>query len=338
MTAVASLAHMLHARLLWLLVAAYVLAGFAPEAGLRLRATHVSGASLPSLLLALLLFNAGLGVEPGRLRGLGRRGGVLLAGLAANVAVPLLFIAAVSLALSPWPEVGEAQSLLVGLALVAAMPIAGSSTAWAQNSDGDLALSLGLVVGSTLLSPVTTPLVLHAVGFLATGEFADALHGLAAGGTSSFLALYVMLPSLGGIAARLAIGGRVAACKPVLKVMNTVALLTLCYANASVALPATFAAPDWDFLLIIVAAVAGLCATGFLAGGAIAARFGADPARRASLAYGLGMANNGTGLVIASTALAATDALLPLIFYNLVQHAAAALYQRLTAIPEAATP
>ncbi len=52
-----------------------------------------------------------------------------------------------------WHNPDEVQNILVGLALVASMPIAGSSTAWSQNADGDMALSLGLVLGSTLLSP-----------------------------------------------------------------------------------------------------------------------------------------------------------------------------------------
>ena len=67
-----------------------------------------------------------------------------------------------------WHNPDEVQNILVGLALVASMPIAGSSTAWSQNANGDMALSLGLVLGSTLLSPLTTPMALHAVGFMTT--------------------------------------------------------------------------------------------------------------------------------------------------------------------------
>ena len=55
--------------------------------------------------------------------------------------------------------------VLVALGLIAAMPIAGSATAWSQKSNGDLSLSLGLVLGSTLLSMWTTPLTLRAVGW-----------------------------------------------------------------------------------------------------------------------------------------------------------------------------
>ena len=331
-----------HHNLLWMLVAGYALAGFAPAAGLWLRGRQLaaltiagreSRVSLPALMLALLLFNAGLGVDPRRLGGLVRHCGVLLAGLAANVAVPLAFILAVSLTLGLWHNPTEVQSILVGLALVAAMPIAGSSTAWSQNADGDLALSLGLVVGSTVLSPLTTPAVLRGVGWVATGEFADALARLGGDGTSVFLATFVMAPSLAGILARCLVNERVmTALKPGLKLVNSAVLLTLCYANAAVALPRVVAAPDWDFLVVMLVVVTAFCVTGFLAGAALARLFGADAGRRASLMFGLGMMNNGTGLVIAASALAnLPDVLLPIIFYNLVQHVVAGLFQRWSA-------
>ena len=98
-------------------------------------------ATPPSLLLAVLLFNAGLGVEPGRLRNLFRSSGVLLAGRVANLVVPLLFIGGVSVTLAVWHNPTEVQYIPVGLAPVASMPVAGSSTAWSQNAKGDLALS-----------------------------------------------------------------------------------------------------------------------------------------------------------------------------------------------------
>ncbi len=135
----------------------------------------------------------------------------------------------------------EMQYFLVGLALIATMPVAGSSTAWSQNSNGHLALSLGLVVGSTLLSPITTPAVLHTVGWLTKGAFADSLRHLAASGTRSFLVVFVLIPSLAGMAIRHLLGtGRLRRITPGLKVMNSGTLLILGYANAAVSLPATF--------------------------------------------------------------------------------------------------
>ncbi|MDY3558164.1 bile acid:sodium symporter [Gemmata sp. JC673] len=330
----ARFAEVLHHRLLWLLVAVYALAGIAPAAGLWLRSADLHTvellgspvtASLPSILLSVLLFNAGLGVEPGRLRDLLGKSGLLLAALVANVALPLTFILAVSASLTLWHNPTEVQYILVGLALIASMPVAGSSTAWSQNANGDLALSLGLVVGSTVLSPLTTPAVLHAVGWAASGPFADTLHHLAASGTSSFLAAFVMAPSLAGILTRCLLGGGpVARAKSGLKVVNSVTLLVLCYANAAVALPKTFADPDWDFLTVMLMIVFGMCALGFVAGAGLSRVFGADPGRRASLMFGLGMTNNGTGLVLATTALAhVPEVMLPVIFYNLVQHVVA---------------
>jgi BASS family bile acid:Na+ symporter len=324
-----------HHQLIWFLLASYALAAVAPAAGLAFRQVRVGygsvHATLPSLLLALLLFNAGLGAEPRRLRDLVRRSGALAAGLFANVFVPLTFILGLSLTLRMWHNPTEVQSILVGLALIASMPIAGSSTAWTQNADGDMALSLGLVVGSTLLSPLTTPAFLTAVGWVATGEFAAGLQGLADGRSEAFLATFVMAPSLAGIFARCLVGGPpLAPLKPALKLVNSAAVLTLCYSNAAVALPQTIAAPDWDFLSVMLVIVTALCVTGFAAGGLLSLALGADAGRRASLMFGLGMTNNGTGLVLATTALAhLPDVLLPVIFYNLVQHVVAGVAARL---------
>ena len=45
--------------------------------------------------------------------------------------------------------------------------------------------------------------------------------------------------------------------------------------------------------------------------------------------FGLGMTNNGTGLVLGSAALAhVPDVMLPVIFYNLVQHVIAAIAEK----------
>ncbi len=53
---------------------------------------------------------------------------------------------------------------------------------------------------------MTTPLALHAVGFMARGDYAEDLHELASGGAGAFLAVGVILPSLLGIALRQSAG------------------------------------------------------------------------------------------------------------------------------------
>ena len=333
------ISHFVHAHFLGLLLATYALGAAWPGPGLAIRGVSAGRVSLlggsmaltlPSLMLGFLLLNAGLGVKAAELKGLARRPGLLGLGLAANLAIPIGFVYVVSRAMAGWHNADEVQSILVGLALVASMPIAGSSTAWSQNADGDLALSLGLVLGSTLLSPVVTPLVLHAVGFMAIGDYAEDLHELAAHGSGVFLAACVVVPSALGIAARFALGeARQAAARPYLKLTNSVNLLALSYSNAAASLPEALARPDWDFLGAILAITSMLCALAFGAGAAIGRWSRSEPPARASLMFGLGMNNNGTGLVLASMALADHPrVLLPIILYTLVQQVAAGLVGR----------
>jgi BASS family bile acid:Na+ symporter len=277
---------------------------------------------LPVVMLAFLLFNAGLGVQTAQLRDLARCPLFLAAGLAGNLLVPVAFILVASQTMRFWHNPSEVQSILVGLALVASMPIAGSSTAWSQNANGDSALSLGLVVFSTLLCPLTTPVALRSVGLFTTGDYAERLHELASSGTGCFLALSVILPSLFGMAGHILVGEvRVTSAKPFLKSLNSVNLVLLNYSNASLSLPQTVADPDWDFLVVILVVVVCLCLLAFASGSLICQLLHGSRAQRISLMFGLGMNNNGTGLVLASMALADYPrVLLPIILYNLVQH------------------
>jgi BASS family bile acid:Na+ symporter len=202
------------------------------------------------------------------------------------------------------------------------MPIAGSSTGWAQAAEGDMALSLGMVLGSTLLSPLTTPASLHTLAAIAPGRHGEILHHLAGRDTGAFLATWVLLPSFLGIAVRAVLGeGRAAAVERRLKAVAPVTLLLLCYANASSCLPEVLEHPDWDFLGIVLVSVTGLCAVTFAAGYVLAGVLGADRGQRAAPMFGLGMNNNGTGLVLASLALGSQPlVMLPIIAYNLTQH------------------
>src|SRR2546430_15629845 len=111
-----------------------------------------------------------LGVRTKELAGLLRNPSFLLVGALGNLFVPLAFIVGVSVTMKLWHNPDEVQQILTGLALVASMPIAGASTAWAQNANGNLALSLGLILLTTMCSPALTPIVLHAVGFMTTGD------------------------------------------------------------------------------------------------------------------------------------------------------------------------
>jgi bile acid:Na+ symporter, BASS family len=333
------LSHLVHKRFLWLMIASYGVAAVLPALGLWIRdvrlgeVTLLGGKttiSLSMMMLASLLLNAGLGVKLSEVRKILGKPRLLGTGLAANLFVPIAFILVVTRGMAGWHNADEVQNILVGLALVASMPIAGSSTAWTQNADGELALSLGMVLFSTLLSPITTPLALHSVGLMATGDYAEDLHELAAGGTGMFLAVCVLGPSLVGIGIRHVVGeGPISAVKAPLKLINSAILLLLNYSNASVSLPQAVTDPDPDFLVLTVGVVVGLCILAFTAGWLIARFQKATASQRTALMFGLGMNNNGTGLVLASMSLADHPrVMLPIIFYNLVQHLIAGIVDR----------
>lgn len=94
--------HFLHRHLLKVIVLSYALAALVPGPGLCLKEANVTSlvglpdrfaVTPPKLLLWLLLFNAGLRVKSARIGGLARRPGIVLAALAANLIVPLAFLA-----------------------------------------------------------------------------------------------------------------------------------------------------------------------------------------------------------------------------------------------------
>ncbi|MDH5739776.1 MAG: bile acid:sodium symporter, partial [Nitrospira sp.] len=330
-SAILGLSQFLHHHLLWFLIGAYVIAVVSPTFGLWIRNVSFgeinvfqepTRVSLLLVMLAMLMFNAGVGLKTEHLRTVMQRKFALFAGLAANVAIPMAYIFAVTLVMRLWYEPDEAQHILVGLALVAAMPIAGASTAWAQNSNGNLALSLGLVLFSTILSPLVTPVAFQVFGEMAAEEYERVLQGLAAYGSGTFLGLWVVLPSVLGIAVRGLVPSKwTTVGLPYLKLINSINLLLLNYSNGSVSLPQAAADRDYDFLAVTLAITTGLCLAAFATGYGLSGLFKLERAERLSLMYGLGMNNNGTGLVLASLVLSAYPrVMVPIIFYNLVQH------------------
>jgi len=334
-----SLVHWMHHHFIWVIVGSYVLAALSPAFGLWIRQVNIGSLewhpakiklSLPPIMLSLILFNAGLGVRTRELMQLLDKPALLLSGVVGNIATPVIFIIALSGAMNVWHNPEEVQQILMGLALVASMPIAGASAAWSQNANGNLAVSLGLVLLTTILSPLLTPVVLHAVGFVTTGDYAEDLHELARDGVSDFLALWVVLPSLLGMLVHKLLGEtRLESAKLWLNLSNYIILILLNYSNAALTLPKVLNEPDPDFLVVMMVIVTGLCLTAFATGYGLSRILRADRASMISLMFGLGMNNNGTGLVLASMALSDhAEIMIPIIFYNLTQHIVAAAIDR----------
>jgi BASS family bile acid:Na+ symporter len=337
MEARSSLSHFLHRHLLPLILLSYVLAATCPTMGMRIRDARLASfeigprrieVSPQMLMLSYLLFAAGLAVKGDRVRQIATRPTIVFAGLAANLTVPLAYLLLVIIpAVAAWHNSEEGGTIIAGLALVSAMPVAGSSTGWARSAGGDMALSLGLVLASTLLSPLTTPFCLRLIVAASPSGHAADLGRLARHDAGTFLTLWVLLPSMLGLLARRILGGaRAEAIERVLKPLGPLVLLVLCYSGAAACLPRVLHAPDWDFLGLTFAFVIGLCTLTFGCGLLIGRILKADRDQRAALTFALGMNNNGTGLVLASLALASRPtAVLPLIVYNLAQHVAAGI-------------
>jgi bile acid:Na+ symporter, BASS family len=356
------LGRLIHEQFFWFLLATCAAAAFLPGPGLWLRGVSFGEVSfwgeraplsLPTLMLAFLLFSAGLGVQTAQLRCLLRDPKPLFAGLAANLVLPVAFLVGISQVMGGWHNADHVGSILVGLALIASMPVAATSTLWSQNANGNLALSLGLVVLSTLLSPLTTPAVFQAVGLLVHGDYAAVLRELGAQGTEAFLTVAVILPTVLGLAGKGALGeARVAPAKPLLKLVSSVNYLVLVYANASAALPKVVGNPDLSFLTVTLGVVTGLCVAAFTAGWGIARLLRSDRGQQTALMFGLGMNANSVGLVLASATLVSHPlVIVPILMYSLVQQLVAAAAnlvlcrtarsddrEQTTAIPQRATP
>lgn len=336
----ATILHFVHKYFILIIVSSYIVAAIFPRMGLLIRNIELGNidiahtklsVSLPPAMLAFLLFNAGSGIRTTELIGLKRKPYVLIAGATGNLLVPLAFIVCVNIIMKLWHDPEEVQQILTGLALVASMPIAGASTAWSQNTNGNLTLSLGLILLTTLSSPILTPIVLHAGGFITVGHYSEDLHELAKSGTDLFLSIWVILPSLLGMLTHRILGEkRSALISPYLKLANFIVLALLNYSNASLTLPGLISQPDLDFVIVMLIIVILLCFVMFSAGYMLARVFRVGRAEMASLMFGLGMNNNGAGLVMASIEFSDhPSVMLPIIFYNLVQHFTAALVDKI---------
>jgi len=327
----------LHRRFFWALIAAHGLAAFAPDLGQRIRRLTFGSIpifgesfsiSLPVVLLFLLLWNGGFGVPGGRLRELFGNLRALVSSLLVNFFLPLLFLAALRASLRLWHNQEEVENLVMGLGIVVAMPIAGASAAWCQNAGGDMALSLGLVLSSTVLSPFLGSLSLHSVASMVGGDYAEDLHEMAGRGMGIFLILCVVLPSLLGILVRHRAGETFfARVRPALRPANELILLWLIYMNAAAALPYAFRYFDADFLALLLAGSGILCLIRFQCGDWLGRLLRASMPERTALVYGLGMNNNGSGLVLAVFTVPDHPlAILPIVFYTLLQQITAAWY------------
>ena len=319
--------------MVWLLLS-YAAAAVVPGWGLWLRRCslgilHLGGSaqdlSVPTLLLALMLLNASLSTDVQQLGRIFARPGLLCAGLCANTIIPIAFVALAGQALLSWADMAQARGAVVGLAILASMPIAASSIAWTQQAGGHVPLSLGLVLVSTALSPLLTPLIFLLTSAVVARPYGANLNDLAGTAAQLFLLVAVVLPCVLGLLLRHMVGGqRLQKVLPVLKILSKCYLLLLNYCNAAVALPPLLASPAWNYLAVVLAAATLLCGLRFFGGLAVGKMLHAPRHHCIATMFGLGMNNNGSGLTLAAQQLPHDgNVLLTIVAYNLAQQVAA---------------
>jgi BASS family bile acid:Na+ symporter len=312
---------------LLLLMAAYVLATFLPGLGIAIRGVSLSWGSqhaipIPTALLAVLLFSAGLGADVTAILQWRRFFRALTLGVTASWFLGPLVAIALTIALSDFSETGYTSMCVAGLALVAVMPPANSAAAWIQSAGGSLPLGLSFLIVATLFCPLVAPGMLNAISMAPPNGDAVALPHW----NSTTLTLGVALPVVLGLIVRSFLSSAtVKDLGPSLHLSNAAILLLLNYCQASLALPQLQSGGNAE-IWWTAAAAAGLFTTALFCGGWLVAR-GMRVPREEQLAilFGLGMKNTGAALALAGAALAAQPAaLLTIILCTLSQHILAA--------------
>ncbi len=317
----------MHRNFLWLLVGSYLLAAVLPGPGLAIRSLSLTPPSgdevtAPLLLLALLLFCAAVVVRWSQVQNLMQRPGILFLGLIAIWIVPGVLVGLLGWTLPYFLGEQVTTGMMVGLALVAAMPVANSSVAWTQNAKGNIALSLALVVLTIVLSPLVTPQMLKLMRLTMSDlETAQCEH-LITKFTGSFFIVWVILPSLaGGIVNHLAGPARIKNARGTIRTLSALTLLTLNYTNASLAMPKMIDNESAKTVLVSAVLAILLSLVGMLSAWLLSRIVSLGNESRVSLVFGFSMKHTGLALVLAGEVLETEhQVILMIVLATLLQH------------------
>lgn len=320
----------LRARLGRAVVLAYLAALLAPGPGSwlrerhRLPLAHLTLNTGPSLL-ALVLFSAGLQVSLRSLGRLVRRPTVLVAGLALHLVIPLAVVPFAACLLRYTPDSDGGSGLLTAMILTVAMPVAAGATVWTDQGDGDQPAMVGLVLISTLASPLSTPFLLGTLTPLLSGGYAQALAASGQVAQSGFALTSVVLPCALGLACSLVLPTRWH--RRLLRTVAPTALagsLVLTYGNASGALGSVLTHPRPLLIAAALGVAALICALSFTLGRIAARALRLEAGMASSLTLACGMNNSSASAVLITTSLPGKPhLLLPVLAYGLLQKTAA---------------
>lgn len=332
---ISALLKWIHVHFLWLLIGCYVFAAFLPEPGLVIRKLswgnpYAGEITAPMLLLAVLLFCAAAVVRWEQVWQLLRRPGILIMGLVCIWLVPSLFVGMLGWVVPLLLGETATSGTLVGLALVAAMPVANSSVAWTQNSRGNVALGLGLIVLTILLSPIATPQVLKLMGLALSPQDTAQCHELVKRFTGTFFIVWVILPSLAGMLFNRVAGAEfIERKRSWIRFVSALALLALNYTNASLALPGLFERPVWRAIFLAGGLAVALQVLGVASAWLLARMTSLDRESTTALVFAFSMKHTGLALVLAGEVLQQEPrVILLIVLATLLQHILAGFVDR----------
>lgn len=316
-------------HLLVLLVVAYLGSTFIPQPGLWLQApfSTASRVSLIHLMLATLLFTLGLSISWNRLFEVIRECKWVGITLAARLAVcGLLFLLTPMLPLA-------FSSTMVAFILIMATPTAASSSGWSMQLGCSESVTIAIILGTTMASVVTAPLILALgveLGPIITSEPLGLLREVF---DPNLVLLWVLLPTLLGISTRSVFPNRGETLRGFGYAISPIVLLLLNYANASSSLPQLREAPSISTALATIVGCIALFTSISTGVNLFANYLGADRSRRLSLILGAGMCNTGLALIVATQAMPKeVEIHMAIIAYKFVQHFSVAVLAR---FPEA---
>ncbi|WP_156178471.1 bile acid:sodium symporter [Saccharothrix sp. ST-888] len=318
-------------------VAACALGLVLPETAALIRHCRpVPGANPPMLMLLAAMFIGGFEVRAADAARALLRPGLLLAGLGVALVLRMLVLLGAERAADCWPDPHEALWLVVGLSLTATMPVAGSAQTWGAKAQANAPLGLGLVLATTLLSPLTVPLGLVLAEEPEAGGPRQVLDALArSDSTCGFMALWVAAPCLAGLAARRLtrglVGGRFrAAVLPWLRLLGLLNALGLTYLNAAGVFGEIGRRPEPRLVALALLAGGAVCAVPFLAGWLTARQAHIERDTTAALTLATGLNNTSAAAALAGSQFSGHPAvLLPIFFYGMTQQLLAACAPRL---------
>ncbi|MEM9352790.1 MAG: bile acid:sodium symporter [Planctomycetota bacterium] len=283
------------------------------------------------LLIALLLFCAAALIRWREAVHLLERPGLLAVSIAAVWVGPALFVALLGLTMPQMFWQASTSGVMVGLALVAAMPVANSSVGWTQTAGGNTAFGLALVVLSILVSPVATPQVLRLMGFALSAESTESISRVVTDFSGSRFIMWVILPSVAGMAAATLAGPElVARARPWLRATTVCTILLLNYANASLAMPQLVADETFATLVLPVTLAVLISVVGLGTASAVSRLAKLPQETRTALLFGQSMKHTGLALVLAGELLSGQPrVLLVIMLATLTQHLVAGGVTRL---------